>query len=85
MRTLALDTQTAASGADQPERCILVGLDLKTLRAPSANGANQPSAEQSLAELAALAGGAGADVVGQALQVRGASRPGDAAWFRQDR
>lgn len=75
MRTLALDTQATANGADQPERCILVGLDLKTLRAPSANRANQPSAEQSLAELAALASGAGADVVGQALQVRERADP----------
>ena len=75
MRALALDTQAAANGADQPERCILVGLDLKTLRAPSANGFNQPSAEQSLAELAELASGAGAAVVGQALQVRERADP----------
>ena len=75
MRTLALDTQATANGADQPERCILVGLDLKTFRAPSVNGVNQPSAEQSLVELAALASGAGADVVGQALQVRERADP----------
>ena len=75
MRTLALDTQATANGADQPERCILVGLDLKTFPAPSVNGVNQPSAEQSLGELAALASGAGADVVGQALQVRERADP----------
>lgn len=65
-----LNTQTAASGADHPERCILVGLDLKTQHAATTNRATHLSAEQSMAELAELASGAGAEVVGHALQAR---------------
>ena len=67
---MALVDQIAESGADRPERCILVGLDLKTRHPPSSNGSLQLSAEQSMAELAELASGAGAAVVGHALQVR---------------
>lgn len=65
-----LNTQTAASGADHPERCILVGVDLKTQHASTTNRANHLSAEQSMSELAELASGAGAEVVGHALQAR---------------
>ena len=71
-----LDSTTTARSADRRERCILVGLDLKARRPPPAGAASQPSAEQSMAELAELAGGAGADVVGQALQVRERAVPG---------
>ena len=64
------DAQIVVNRADQPERCILVGLELKAQRPPSTNGGSHLSAEQSLSELADLASGAGAEVVGHALQVR---------------
>ena len=53
-----------------PERCILAGMDLRPRWAGGRVPLDSLTAEESLAELAELAAGAGAEVLGHALQVR---------------
>ena len=60
----------ARDSEDTPERCILAGLDLRPRGGPNPAGIQSLTASESLAELADLATGAGAEVLGHALQVR---------------
>ena len=58
------------------ETCVLVGVELRSLRSPT--GGAEPmrlSAEESLHELAELAEGAGAEVLGDTIQTREAPDP----------
>ena len=58
------------------ETCVLVGVELRSSR--SATASAEPvrlSAEESLQELAELAAGAGAEVVGETIQTRDAPNP----------
>ncbi len=55
---------------DAPERCLLAGLDLRPRTTGKAVPLGNLTAEESLAELADLAAGAGAEVLGHSLQVR---------------
>ncbi len=55
---------------DAAERCILAGLELRPRTTATPAAGKSLTAEESLAELADLAAGAGAEVLGHALQVR---------------
>ena len=53
-----------------PERCILAGLDLRRCARAAPVRPDRMTVEESVAELSDLARGAGAEVVGQVVQVR---------------
>ena len=60
---------TADLRGETPERCLLVGVDLRS-GATGAEAAFEYTAEESLQELAELAEGAGAEVLGATTQTR---------------
>ena len=61
---------------EDPETCVLVGVELHSGRSPSAGSELvRLSAEESLRELAELAEGAGAEVLGETIQTREAADP----------
>lgn len=53
-----------------PERCILAGLQLRSLANGTRGTLDSLTAEESISELADLAAGAGAEVLGHTVQVR---------------
>ena len=64
--------------SDQREACILVGVEVRSRSAAAASSTNNGggySGEESLEELAELAAGAGAEVIGSVLQSREALDP----------
>ncbi len=61
------------TSAGKPERCVLVGVDLRQGSRDEALG--DYTAEESLDELAELAAGAGAEVAGRTIQVRDRIEP----------
>ena len=64
--------------SDERETCILVGVEVRGRSAAAASGTNNGggySGEESLEELAELAAGAGAEVIGSVLQSREALDP----------
>ena len=63
----------AAPSEEPPERCIIAGLDLRSIRIGTSVVSDKLTAEESIAELVELANSAGAEVLGHIVQIR--SRP----------